>query len=84
MGELSKGEARRQRQAEHAARQQARIEAGDTRTAQQRRADEQAVQAKQRRRRHSPAHATPGSQWWAEERGGLIGGHETDDTYCPD
>jgi hypothetical protein len=25
-----------------------------------------------------------GSLEWAEQRGGLIGGYETDDTYCPD
>lgn len=79
---LSKGELRRRRQAEHAAREQARLEAGDTRNAEQRRADEEAAQAKRRRR--GSKRAAPGSLRWAEERGGLIGGYETDDTYCPD
>ena len=82
---MSKGEQRKARQAEHLAREQARLAAGDTRNATDRYFDRQAEQARRdrqaRRRNRRPA---AGSQEWAESRGGLIGGYETDDTYCPD
>ena len=79
---MTKGELRRQRQAEHASRETARLAAGDTRTSAERCADEYNAQLKRQRRRK--ARPAAGTQQWAEERGGLIGGYETDDTYCPD
>lgn len=81
---MTKGEIRKQRQAEHLARELARVSAGDTRTARERHYDEHAAQAKRARRKPRKARAVPGSLEWAEARGGLIGGYETDDTYCPD
>lgn len=40
-----------------------------------------ATRATRATRTHQPAW---GSQAWQEARGGLLGGYETDETYCPD
>lgn len=79
---MTKAEARKARQAEHAQREQARLEVGDTRNARERQQDVITAQAKARRRK--PRRASMSSQQRAESYGGLIGGYETDDTYCPD
>jgi len=42
---------------------------------------EQTTARKSRKRTRTPA---PGSLEWAEARGGLIGGYETDDSYSGD
>jgi hypothetical protein len=82
---MTKGEVRKQRQAEHAAREQARLAAGDTRNRVERNSAEQVAIAKRERlAKRKARRPAPGSQQWAEERGGLIGGYETDETYCPD
>jgi hypothetical protein len=78
---MTKAEIRKARQAEHEAREAARATAGDTRTARERHSDEMQERARARRRGRR---ARPGSLEWAESRGGLIGGYETDETYCPD
>lgn len=67
----SKGEIRKQRQAEHEARQAERLAAGDTRTARERHADQQAATAKAKRRSRRKGSRTPvpGSAEWAETRG---------------
>lgn len=76
---MTKGELRKQRQAEHAAAEAKRLAVGDVRNAQQHHADEEIAKAKQRRRKpRARRQAVPGSLQWAEERGGLIGGYEED------
>lgn len=77
----TKGELRKQRQAEHAAREAARLAEGDMRNAQERHNDVMMAAAKARRRKpRKPINkrAGWGSQEWAEQRGGLIGGYEED------
>lgn len=80
----TKGEARKARQAEYTAREAQRLATGDTRTSAERHAAEYAAAAERQRRQRRAPRPTPGSLQRAEERGGLIGGYETDDTYCPD
>ncbi len=66
---MTKAELRKQRQAEHAARQQARLDTGDTRTAAQRHSDTVTAAARKRRyARRKPHSRTPiyGSAEWAE------------------
>jgi hypothetical protein len=72
MGDMTKGEIRRARQAEHAARESARLAAGDTRSAAERHADLINATAKRRHRRsRRPSSRSPivGSAEWAETRG---------------
>lgn len=69
----TKGEARKRRQAEYAARQAERQ--NDTRTARERFLDEQQAATKRRRKAHKPVERRPepGSAEWAETRGDDLG-----------
>lgn len=70
---LTKGELRKQRQAEHAAREAARIESGDTRNAEQRKLDREVAARRRRRKPRAERRPAVGSQEWAETRGDDLG-----------
>jgi hypothetical protein len=73
---MTKGELRKARQAEHAAREAERLAIGDMRTSQERHLDEYlAREARKRRkpRKLQTRQPTPGSAEWAETRGDDLG-----------